>query len=103
MGGELADLAKVATAAVVACLAALLLLGPPRPYGVVKCGDPEECRLLGEWMRVVVARMVEAAFLAVAALTAIAAVAAALSYLRERGEKKTRLQSRVVKSLPETM
>jgi ABC-type Na+ efflux pump permease subunit len=89
---ELVVLGKVAAAAVVACLAVLLLLGPPRPCSVIKCGGPEECRLVGEWMVGVFAQVVEAAFLTVAAVAAATAIAAALSYLRERrGEKKTRL------------
>ena len=78
----------VGLAEVVACLAVLLLLGPPRPYSAVKCGSPEECSLLEEWVVGVFAQVVEAVFLAVAAVAAVTAVAAALSYLRERGGRK---------------
>jgi len=100
----LVGLAKVVAAAVVACIVVLLLLGPPRPYSAVECGCPEECRLVGEWVVEVAAQAVEAAFLAAAAVTAATAVAAALSFLRERGGEKEQVpQSRVVKSLPETM
>ena len=104
----LVGLAEVVVAAVVACLAVLLLLGlllgPPRPYSAVKCGSPEECSLLEEWVVGVFAQVVEAVFLAVAAVAAVTAVSAALSYLRERGGEKEQVpQSRVVKSLPLTM
>ena len=86
----LVGLAKVVAAAVVACLAVLLLLGPPRPYSAVECGCPEECRLVRGWVVEAAARAVEAAFLTVAAVAAVTAVAAALSYLRERGGERKR-------------
>jgi len=57
------------------------LLAGRRSYSLVRCGDPEECRLLAEGMRVVVGQSLDAIL---AALAALILVSLALSLLRRR-------------------
>jgi hypothetical protein len=52
-----------------------------RPYSLVRCGGPEECRLLAEGMRVVVGQLLD---VTLAALAALILVSLALSLLRRR-------------------